>query len=76
MKLYILFISMIYRRRNETEGLSVEKLIEFLNDKQRDPRLNEILFPMYDRERVLQIIDTYEKDPQMIKKGRYRHLLY
>nr|AAS55894.1 phospholipase C beta [Lytechinus pictus] len=54
--------------RNETEGLSVEKLIEFLNDKQRDPRLNEILFPMYDRERVLQIIDTYEKDPQMIKK--------
>ncbi|XP_071488993.1 1-phosphatidylinositol 4,5-bisphosphate phosphodiesterase beta-4-like isoform X4 [Diadema antillarum] len=54
--------------RNQVEGLSVEKLIEFLNDKQRDPRLNEILFPMYDRERVLQIINTYEKDRDMTEK--------
>ena len=65
----------MYRGRNDIEGLSVEKLIEFLNDKQRDPRLNEILFPMYDRERVLQIIDTYEKYPEMIKKGRLSQFL-
>lgn len=65
----------MYRGRNDIEGLSVEKLIEFLNDKQRDPRLNEILFPMYDRERVLQIIDTYEKYPEMIKKGRQSQFL-
>ena len=28
--------------------------------RQRDPRLNEILFPFFDRRRVKQIIDTYE----------------
>jgi len=28
--------------------------------RQRDPRLNEILFPFYDRKRVRQIIDSHE----------------
>ena len=28
--------------------------------RQRDPRLNEILFPFYEQKRVKQIIDLYE----------------
>ncbi|KAH3846069.1 hypothetical protein DPMN_088363, partial [Dreissena polymorpha] len=42
--------------------LSAETLINFLNEKQRDPRLNEILFPEYDRKSVLKIIQAYETD--------------
>uniref|UniRef100_A0A8C7QQ18 Phosphoinositide phospholipase C n=1 Tax=Oncorhynchus mykiss TaxID=8022 RepID=A0A8C7QQ18_ONCMY len=37
---------------------------------QRDPRLNEILFPFYDPKRAMQIIEKYERDPDLKKKGR------
>ena len=43
--------------------ISKETLIEFLNNKQRDPRLNEILYPHYDTKRVMEIINAYEKNP-------------
>ena len=44
-------------------------MIEFLNEKQRDPRLNEILYPHYNENRVMEIIRTYEKDTGLIDKG-------
>ena len=37
--------------------------------RQRDPRLNEILFPFFDCKRVLQIINTYEYDEDFKSKG-------
>ncbi|KAM7395690.1 hypothetical protein PAMA_007116 [Pampus argenteus] len=37
---------------------------------QRDPRLNEILFPFYDPKRAMQIIEKYERDDEMKKKGQ------
>ena len=37
---------------------------------QRDPRLNEILFPFYDPKRAMQIIDKYERDDDLKKKGK------
>ncbi|CAG01495.1 unnamed protein product [Tetraodon nigroviridis] len=40
----------------------------FLN--QRDPRLNEILFPFYNNKRAMQIIEKYERDAELKKKGR------
>ncbi|KAL2099324.1 hypothetical protein ACEWY4_005804 [Coilia grayii] len=36
---------------------------------QRDPRLNEILFPFYDSKRAMQIIETYEPDDKLKRKG-------
>lgn len=39
--------------------------------RQRDPRLNEILFPHYNKKRILQIIQNYEKDPEYVKNGKY-----
>ncbi|EPY79212.1 1-phosphatidylinositol-4,5-bisphosphate phosphodiesterase beta-4, partial [Camelus ferus] len=36
---------------------------------QRDPRLNEILFPFYDAKRAMQIIEMYEPDEDLKKKG-------
>jgi hypothetical protein len=47
--------------------ISKETLIEFLNEKQRDPRLNEILYPHYDTKRVMEIITTYEKNPGLLQ---------
>lgn len=37
---------------------------------QRDPRLNEILFPFYDPKRAMQIIEKYERDDGLKKKGK------
>lgn len=39
---------------------------------QRDPRLNEILFPFYDPKRAMQIIEKYERDEGLKKKGKIR----
>ncbi|XP_020488048.2 1-phosphatidylinositol 4,5-bisphosphate phosphodiesterase beta-4 isoform X2 [Labrus bergylta] len=54
---------------NKTDYLTVDQLVSFLNENQRDPRLNEILFPFYDPKRVMQIIEKYERDEELKKKG-------
>lgn len=41
-----------------------------MNDKQRDPRLNEILYPLYDEKRATEIIKTYEQDETAIQENR------
>lgn len=48
--------------------LTVNQLIEFLNERQRDPRLNEILFPFFDHKRVVQLIQTYETNEEFVKQ--------
>ncbi|TSK58032.1 1-phosphatidylinositol 4,5-bisphosphate phosphodiesterase beta-4 [Bagarius yarrelli] len=55
---------------DKSDYLTVDQLVSFLNENQRDPRLNEILFPFYDPKRVMQIIDKYERDEDLKKKGR------
>lgn len=50
--------------------IEVSQLVEFLNTRQRDPRLNEILYPFYSEQRAMEIIATYEKDPESAKLGR------
>lgn len=47
-----------------SHGLRVPKLIEFFNTTQRDPRLNEILFPFYTAEKVKSLIQRYEPHEQ------------
>uniref|UniRef100_A0AAQ5ZUC1 1-phosphatidylinositol 4,5-bisphosphate phosphodiesterase n=1 Tax=Amphiprion ocellaris TaxID=80972 RepID=A0AAQ5ZUC1_AMPOC len=54
---------------NKTDYLTVDQLVSFLNENQRDPRLNEILFPFYDPKRAMQIIEKYERDDALKKKG-------
>uniref|UniRef100_A0A3Q4N5F5 Phosphoinositide phospholipase C n=1 Tax=Neolamprologus brichardi TaxID=32507 RepID=A0A3Q4N5F5_NEOBR len=55
---------------NKTDYLTVDQLVSFLNENQRDPRLNEILFPFYDPKRAMQIIEKYERDEDLKKKGK------
>uniref|UniRef100_A0A8C7JNK3 Phosphoinositide phospholipase C n=1 Tax=Oncorhynchus kisutch TaxID=8019 RepID=A0A8C7JNK3_ONCKI len=55
---------------DKSDFLNVDQLVSFLNENQRDPRLNEILFPFYDPKRAMQIIEKYERDPDLKKKAR------
>ncbi|KAK2560363.1 1-phosphatidylinositol 4 [Acropora cervicornis] len=48
--------------------LTVDQLVDFLNNKQRDPRLNEILFPYCTCEKAQAIIDKYEPNKDFAKK--------
>ena len=38
-----------------------------MNDKQRDPRLNEMLYPLYTEKRCTEIITMHEKDEENVK---------
>ena len=58
-----------YRAGGTNNEINVKSLIEFLNEHQRDPRLNEILYPHYNENRVMQIIRAYEKNPVLVEKG-------
>lgn len=44
--------------------------MEFINLKQRDPRLNEILYPPLKQEQVQQLIEKYEPNSNLAKKGQ------
>lgn len=35
-----------------------------MNEKQRDPRLNEILYPLYDEKRCTEIINAHEPNEE------------
>ena len=61
-------IDSIFKSITKTETISSTKLIEFLNEKQRDARLNQILYPEYDTKRILEIITKYEPDQENINK--------
>lgn len=54
----------VSRTEGHAEYMTLEQLINFLNEKQRDPRLNEILYPLYDEKRGREIIETYEQDEE------------
>ncbi|CAI2354285.1 unnamed protein product [Caenorhabditis sp. 36 PRJEB53466] len=54
----------------QKEYLTKDRLINFLNDEQRDPRLNEILFPFFDPPRTGQLIAKYETDNNYIENGK------
>ncbi|KAI0239326.1 hypothetical protein LSAT2_009974 [Lamellibrachia satsuma] len=49
--------------------LTAQQFVKFLNDEQRDPRLNEILYPYYDTEKAQTLIDHFELNPHMAIKG-------
>lgn len=51
-----------FRTQGKADTINLEQLITFLNEKQRDPTLNEILYPLYDEKRALEIINDYEQN--------------
>ncbi|XP_017892907.1 1-phosphatidylinositol 4,5-bisphosphate phosphodiesterase-like [Ceratina calcarata] len=67
--------------KGQADTISLGKLVQFMNEKQRDPRLNEILFPLYDEKRCTEIINDYELDDKaknaksLTKDGFIRYLM-
>lgn len=55
--------------QDKSDTITAKQLINFLNKKQRDPRLNEILYPFYDELRAREIIATYERNPELATQG-------
>ncbi|XP_069955490.1 1-phosphatidylinositol 4,5-bisphosphate phosphodiesterase classes I and II isoform X4 [Cherax quadricarinatus] len=56
-------------RKTKLRGMSVEQLVKFLNEEQRDPRLNEILYPYADTNKALEVIRDYEPIKENIAKN-------
>ncbi|XP_073528349.1 1-phosphatidylinositol 4,5-bisphosphate phosphodiesterase beta-4 isoform X3 [Phyllobates terribilis] len=54
---------------DKSDYLTVDQLVSFLNESQRDPRLNEILFPFFDAKRAMQIVEMYEPDEELKRRG-------
>uniref|UniRef100_A0A8B9JQX0 Phosphoinositide phospholipase C n=1 Tax=Astyanax mexicanus TaxID=7994 RepID=A0A8B9JQX0_ASTMX len=50
--------------------LTVEQMTDFINNKQRDPRLNEILYPPLKPEQVQALVEKYEPDDMLCKRGQ------
>uniref|UniRef100_A0AAZ3QPM8 1-phosphatidylinositol 4,5-bisphosphate phosphodiesterase n=1 Tax=Oncorhynchus tshawytscha TaxID=74940 RepID=A0AAZ3QPM8_ONCTS len=50
--------------------LTVEQLTDFINIRQRDPRLNEILYPPLKPEQVQGLLDKYELNEMLAQKGQ------
>lgn len=67
--------------QGKADTINVEQFITFLNEKQRDPRLNEILYPLYDEKRAIEIITDYEQEEaaktekKLTKDGLIRYLM-
>ncbi|XP_041450456.1 1-phosphatidylinositol 4,5-bisphosphate phosphodiesterase isoform X1 [Drosophila obscura] len=56
--------------KGKQDFISMEQFIQFMNDKQRDPRMNEILFPLYEEKRCTEIINDYELDEEKKKSAQ------
>ncbi|XP_050313003.1 1-phosphatidylinositol 4,5-bisphosphate phosphodiesterase classes I and II isoform X2 [Anthonomus grandis grandis] len=50
--------------------MTAEQFVEFLNKTQRDPRLNEILYPYADTARARDVIEQHEPNKYMAQKGQ------
>lgn len=56
--------------------MTVDQLVDFLNKEQRDPRLNEILYPYADPARGRDIIKQYEPHKSYAQKGKVFLIFY
>ncbi|XP_074862163.1 1-phosphatidylinositol 4,5-bisphosphate phosphodiesterase beta-3 isoform X2 [Carettochelys insculpta] len=50
--------------------LSLDQLMDFINQRQRDPRLNEVLYPPLSHDQVRQLIDKYEPNRQFLERDQ------
>ncbi|XP_063689017.1 1-phosphatidylinositol 4,5-bisphosphate phosphodiesterase beta-4-like isoform X2 [Bolinopsis microptera] len=55
---------------NRRNYISVDQIVDFLNKFQRDPRLNEILFPHHNKDGTKRLIHMYEGDKSKQKIGQ------
>ncbi|XP_069394433.1 1-phosphatidylinositol 4,5-bisphosphate phosphodiesterase beta-1 [Paralichthys olivaceus] len=60
----------IFKLQGGDDGsLSVDQMTEFINNKQRDPRLNEILYPPLRPAQTHTVMERYQQDQAQLKQG-------
>ncbi|XP_063854055.1 1-phosphatidylinositol 4,5-bisphosphate phosphodiesterase-like isoform X2 [Scylla paramamosain] len=64
-------IDELYSSITKTDFISMAQLINFMNEKQRDPSLNEILYPLYDEKRCTEIITAHEPNKENVDNKRF-----
>ena len=55
--------------------ITAEQFMRFLNEEQRDPRLNEILHPFCDVTKAQSLINKFELDDKLAQAGTRKYLL-
>ncbi|XP_026998596.1 1-phosphatidylinositol 4,5-bisphosphate phosphodiesterase beta-3 isoform X1 [Tachysurus fulvidraco] len=50
--------------------LTLDQMMDFVNRKQRDSRLNEVLYPPLKREQVRQLMEKYETNPHQLERDQ------
>ncbi|XP_060774347.1 1-phosphatidylinositol 4,5-bisphosphate phosphodiesterase beta-3 isoform X2 [Neoarius graeffei] len=50
--------------------LSLDQMLDFINRKQRDSRLNEVLYPPLKREQVRQLMEKYETNASQLERDQ------
>lgn len=61
----------IFKLQGANDGmLSVDQMTEFINNKQRDPRLNEILYPPLRPAQTHTAMERYQHDQAQLKQGK------
>ena len=58
-----------FRCGSKKKCITVEQFVEFLNRHQRDPRLNEILYPYANPDRARDLFHQYEPSKANSQKG-------
>ncbi|XP_015251908.1 PREDICTED: 1-phosphatidylinositol 4,5-bisphosphate phosphodiesterase beta-1-like [Cyprinodon variegatus] len=63
-------LSAIFKLQGGESGrMSVDQMTEFINNKQRDPRLNEILYPPLRPAQTNTVMERYQHDQDNLKQG-------
>lgn len=56
--------------------ISLEMFMDFINRRQRDSRLNEVLYPPLKKEQVRQIMERYETNTSQLERGNMSVFLF
>ncbi|XP_070696727.1 1-phosphatidylinositol 4,5-bisphosphate phosphodiesterase beta-1 [Pempheris klunzingeri] len=63
-------LSTIFKLQGGDDGtLSLDQMTDFINNKQRDPRLNEILYPPLRPAQTNTLMERYQHDQAQLKQG-------
>ncbi|TNM99444.1 hypothetical protein fugu_012477 [Takifugu bimaculatus] len=63
-------LSSIFKLQGADDGaMSVDQMTEFINNKQRDPRLNEILYPPLRPAQTHTLMERYQHDKAQLERG-------
>lgn len=67
----VMILHLSFRGAKKKPYLTAQQFCDFLNKQQRDPRLNEILYPNYTLAQAETIIHRYENKSGMAQKGKH-----